>query len=650
MKKRIAFLLVLALMSIQLPVMAASKIYYVSPTGSDSNNGTTEATAFATLEKARDILITRGHTSGDFEVRILGGTYNLTSTFNLPAVNSGNASKTVKYVGYGDTRPLFKSSVTVPASAFETPTDSTILALLPESSKANIKAINLVEYGIANNTLPYYSSSAPTVEPYVNGEALTLAQYPNKGEGYLSIGTVTKDGSYQTTTFSDSRVGEFTDIGRIYGYGSWSNYFFGASIKVKSIDATAGTLGFESYTSGTLKQGQQYILYNVVEDLDAPGEYFITDGVMYFYPEAGTEEVEFAVPTGTTLIYMKDCGYTTFENIDFTMVGGTVFDIDGGSNVTIKNCNFSHLGTEAINMKDSTDSTVTGGEIYDCGMSGITIEAGEKDTLTHANDVIDGVVLHDCSRRAVHNTAAVRMDGSGITLKNSKIYNMPHFGVRMDGAENTIEHNEIFNVCNMSYDCGAIYNHGDLSYAGNVYESNYFHDITGRNGNGTMCIYFDNVSSGAVVKGNIFAYCDEGVIANGSSGVTIKSNIFFNTDTSLRIPTISATTSNMTTFIKKVANFINVGDVSSLSSITAENLPAAEEIVFTVDAWNKPEYQYLLQIIRGYKNGDSACLDPDNNLIEGNVIYNSPVFNLSAEAKANATITDNVHKEAVMYK
>lgn len=676
MKKIIAMILAVASFAVCVPTMAATKQYYfyVSSTGSDSNDGKSEANAFATITKARNEVAKSTYKSANVEIRILSGEYDVANEENgklsFNASYDGSASISRKYVGWGDTKPVIKSSVTVPASGFQTPaSNDATLKLIPESSKANIRYIDLASYNIPNNTLPYYGNLTENIEPYADGVVMHPAQYPNKGE-YLQVGTPSasaKDEWIQSCTYTDSRISRFIKDD-IYAYGSWSNYYYGASIKVSSIDTDTNTINFEKYSSGKFTKGQDYILYNVVEDLDAPGEYYIDQANrrMYFYYTEGTSEIEFALNT-EALITMSNAGYITFENLSFETSGGSGMNINGCNNITVKNCDFKNLGVRAANMYNSASTicdtiTFENCKVENMGLGGFRIgddytQCGLTAELKHCNVTINNCEIHDSSRRAEHNTSGVGINGCGATVTNTKIYNMPHFGITLSGAENMIKNNEIYNVCNKSYDCGGVYNHANWEFTGNEIDYNYFHNITGREGKGTRAVYFDNAASGNFVRGNIFAYCDEGVIVNGGSDTVIKDNIFFSCDSSIYIPQLQSD-SNISSYsphlhIRNLGAFINLGDKvgTNITSISPDDLPAAEEIVFTVDAWNKPQYQYILEKLRGFKNGDITYLYPDDEIVTGNTYYNTPAPNItSANCIPNSTFENNVQKEAVMYK
>lgn len=77
---------------------------YVSPSGSDSNDGTSEGKAFATLGKAQQAVRAQvGSMNANINVRIGSGTYELSSPLIFTASDSGRNGFTVNWIGSGAT-------------------------------------------------------------------------------------------------------------------------------------------------------------------------------------------------------------------------------------------------------------------------------------------------------------------------------------------------------------------------------------------------------------------------------------------------------------------------------------------------------------------------------------------------------------------
>lgn len=102
-KKSISFILICAMFASLLwykdvTVNAATTYYYVSTSGSDSNDGLTKSTPFKTLTKA----LTKA--AAGTTIFLLNGTYSYSSTFKLTA--SGTSSAPIKILNYSGHTPV----------------------------------------------------------------------------------------------------------------------------------------------------------------------------------------------------------------------------------------------------------------------------------------------------------------------------------------------------------------------------------------------------------------------------------------------------------------------------------------------------------------------------------------------------------------
>lgn len=102
---------------VRLQAPVATINYYVSPTGSDTNNGSI-GTPFATLEKARDTIRSL-RSSGDplpaggVRVHLRGGVYRRTATFKLDERDSGDPGAPVVYAAYPGETPILTGASAV---------------------------------------------------------------------------------------------------------------------------------------------------------------------------------------------------------------------------------------------------------------------------------------------------------------------------------------------------------------------------------------------------------------------------------------------------------------------------------------------------------------------------------------------------------
>lgn len=93
---------------------AIQATYYVSPTGSDNNNGTSSNSPFATLDHARQVVETvNGNMTGDIVVYLSGGTYALNSTIAFTPRDSGTNGHQILYEAYPGQTPVLSGGTQV---------------------------------------------------------------------------------------------------------------------------------------------------------------------------------------------------------------------------------------------------------------------------------------------------------------------------------------------------------------------------------------------------------------------------------------------------------------------------------------------------------------------------------------------------------
>ena len=88
----------------------AQACYYVSPSGSDTNDGSAAA-SFQTITKARDVVSTvNTNMTGDIYVYLRGGDYRITSPITFAVKDSGTGNHRIYYQGYPGETPIINGA------------------------------------------------------------------------------------------------------------------------------------------------------------------------------------------------------------------------------------------------------------------------------------------------------------------------------------------------------------------------------------------------------------------------------------------------------------------------------------------------------------------------------------------------------------
>ncbi|MEI8064593.1 MAG: LamG-like jellyroll fold domain-containing protein, partial [Verrucomicrobiota bacterium] len=270
---------------------------WVAPDGNDANSGQ-PAKPVATLSRARDLVreLLRS-VKVPIAVILKNGEYRVNETLALSTEDSGGngtpvvwkAAESGKAVLYGGMR----------LNGFVPVQDSAILArLVPEARGqilvCDLKSLGLQDYG--NLAVRGFSQppSPPTVELYVDGEPQTLARWPN--EGFVDAGKLIAPGSITNGTpsvfeYLDNRHARWITAEDAWLFGYWQKLWADSTLEIGKIDTAAKRIvTAKPYDLGKRgmddEQGIKYYAFNLLEELDRPGEWYLDrrTGKLYLWP------------------------------------------------------------------------------------------------------------------------------------------------------------------------------------------------------------------------------------------------------------------------------------------------------------------------------------------------------------------------------
>lgn len=478
-------------------------------------------------------------------------------------------------------------------------------------------------------------------ELFFNQDVLMLARYPNvgDGDGFLRIEQVDDPGAdprnageeysvrplppiYNhgaTFRYLDERPSNWADTNDIWMFGYWFWDWADGTLQIKDINKVTKQISTTKASVYSVKKGQRYYYFNILEELDVPGEYYLdrNSGILYLYPPSELKDSEIEISLlGDPLISMKEVSNTTFQGIKFGLTRGTAIEMNGGSNNVITDSTFLKIGDKAVTILDGHYNGVTNSEIYGTGKGGILLDGGNRATLTPGENYAVNNTLHDFSRIQRTYTPAVNITGVGNRVANNLIYNAPHEAIQFVGNNHIIEYNEIYNVVNETGDAGAIYGGRDWSAQGTVIRYNYIHDIGNKAGSDQVGVYLDDMLSGITVYGNIFSNVDYGIMVGGGRNNIVENNVILNNRVSISLDERG---------LGWAAYHCAAG--GSLPVNLAE-VPYKEE----------PWLTYFPNLENIWT--DSPC-EAKYNSVQNNVIYKSAGMSIDGNASASGFIQDN---------
>lgn len=540
--------------------MTAVKLY-VDCNAEVSGDGS-ETSPFKTIQEA-DAKITgikngEGLPMGGITVVIRSGEYNSASGINLTC-GGGTEESPIVFMSEEEYGAVLTSGTTLNADDFEPLTDEEKSRIIDKDAAENVVKIDLTKYGMtADDWGTLYStglygtgkwydggSGENAAELFFNGERMTLARYPN--EGWTRVGDVLGEGdsldllaesqengwelagpTFVVSEDVTERLKQYQSFDDIWTFGYFMFEWADASNPVAKVSSSRQFITLDQFVWYGIDEGKKYYLFNIFEELDYPGEYYIDreNGIMYFYAPDELENSQITFTNYNATIIGATASYLTLEGLTVAGGGGNGIYV-GGDHITVDNCKIS--GVRGIGVDISgTDITLRNSEVFSAGSNGIRVSGGDKETITKSNILIYNNFIHDWGEVERTCFDGISISGCGTTVSHNEIANGPHTAIGWNGPYHVIEYNELYNVCYESSDCGAMYAGRNFVSYGSVVRYNYIHEV-GYEGSLAIGIYLDDGMSGQTVYGNIVENpACFGIMIGGGRDNQVYNNIIIN--------------------------------------------------------------------------------------------------------------------------
>ena len=577
--KQLFTLIVVLLFATSLSIEAAE--YYVSPVGKAAAAGTAND-PFGSLESARDA-IRQARSGGTLKpgeaviVHVAPGDYFLTRGFELRREDSGTKDAPIIYLSEKPFEAKLIGGITLPAAAWKPIEDPAILNRLSRPSRrdilvADLNALNIPAMGEWGNQFRGRPDAPP--ELIFNNQPMTIARYPN--EGWLGFKTALDTGNPHNeqieesnrnaaqkagvtfvhpevdvtkkhagaflydeedlTTRAAERFARWNVGDGVWLFGYWTHDWAEQVLKVARIDTQQKILflqGIHGYeiggTSWSDFKERRYFVMNVLEELDAPGEWYLDRKAnrLYFYPPTNIDETTVVLSIlEQPLMTLRDAENVQFQGFSLGPTFGHGVVIQGGINNAILGCRIVNTGRDGVQITSGTIHRVQSCDLENIGSTGIVVAGGDRRTLTPAGNMAVNNHIKHFGRLSRTYAGAVSVHGVGNIVRNNKMHEGPHLAIAYGGNENRIERNEIFNVLQETSDAGALYTGRDWTTQGNVIAENYVHDLGVPDVEGTMGVYIDDCDSGDTIERNLFYRAKRAVFLGGGRDNIVRSNLF----------------------------------------------------------------------------------------------------------------------------
>ena len=241
-----------------------------------------------------------------------------------------------------------------------------------------------------------------------------------------------------------------------------------------------------------IRMHSRFHFQNALEELDAPGEWFLDPRtkILYFWPPAGPGSTEVRLVTLESFIQIKDAATNiSIERLGFTGCNGTAITLSNANDCLVAGCSLAMVGGYrgvgdgygcAISVNGGKHNFVRSNDISYTGGTGISVSGGDRITLTPAGHEITNNDIHHVGVFG-KGSSGVDASGCGILIAHNQIHDSPRMGAQMGGNRIIVEYNHLYQLCLETNDGGALYTGGRdwIGGRGTIWRYNRIHDIIG---------------------------------------------------------------------------------------------------------------------------------------------------------------------------
>lgn len=520
---------------------------YVSLNGSDETGNGSIDKPYKTIEKARLAARKADKTQG-VEVIIRGGIYEiLDSGIHFDIKDSGTDEKPVIYRNYDNEEVILMGGVAINRDMFSEVTDQDMKSRIPE--KENVVAVDLAALGLKDFTpeadfthdsyLPEYGEYGL----YAYGRKQDISRWPNKEDGWAKVPGVIISGDIKKNGVINyyDRAENWKDISKVYMWGQWHMTWRPTTIRILSMDKEAKTVT-TAMQPESIDKNANFYYYNIPEELDVPGEYYIDkdNAMLYLYPQEYDEFGDnnyYLSYLADNLLNFKDAENIKIQNVALQGSRGNGVVINGGKNITIDGCKLRYISRKGVEADECYGVNLINNDVYAIDYGALTVYSGDLYNLVDGNSQITNNHIHHYSEANLNYCAAARVKGCGNLISHNLIHDSYGNAITFTGPRTTIEYNEIYDVVQEVDDASMIYTFSDIYSDDAIVRYNLLYSVSTRKAishTGTFGMYWDGCAAGKKVYGNIFYNINRGVFINCGGQHSIENNIFIDVDSPMR--------------------------------------------------------------------------------------------------------------------
>ncbi len=568
-------ILVLIAMTLFLNGYTQGIMLYVNSNTYPEGNGS-YAEPFGSIQQALNEVIRRkvlvGHCIDTTRIWLKGGNYPVLEPLVLDYKISGLTGAPIVISALPGEKVCLQGGMEVPANLFQRVTDKIILKRMDPEARAQVYVADLKKAGISRfdkiqSQGLNVSGKPASMELIYNDSVMQLARWPNTG--YDKYGKVVDEGSIPryrgmtlapgavpvdplnppaqyakyindttnrpgTILFVNDRPLRWTQADDLWMFGWWRHPWASQTLKVKFIDTKKKEIGFEQPHHYGLADNRLYYAFNLLEEIDRPGEYFIdrVNGLLYFWPTTPLSRSKAIISmTEKPVFHFNNASNIILRNMTVEITRGNNIEIEGGNNNKIENCVIRNIGLTGIVIKDgyslSRNNQVINSEFYRIQGYALSLGGGNRPELIPAGN--KAVNNH------FHHEARIQIQGVGNLFAHNLVHDFPNSVLTWSGNDHLIELNEFYNCLYDADDASVMYTGRNPSGQGNIIRFNYLHHNGGRENikTGSAGIYLDDGTTGQIIYGNIIYKTGKAggaqfgaVFLHGAKDNIVANNIF----------------------------------------------------------------------------------------------------------------------------
>jgi hypothetical protein len=626
---------------------APAPALYVSPRGNDAWSGQRASPnwrktngPFATLERARDEIRRRKTAGalppGGITVELRAGIYELSKPFELSAEDSGTAAAPVVYrARRGEEVRLVGGRV---LNGFAPVTDAAVLQRLAPEARGNVLQTDLRAQGITAfgemKSASTWGSSSPGMELFFADAPMTVARWPNDGFARLinHAGPTpvdvrgTKGCVEGIFTYEGDRPARWVGEPDLMANGFWMWDWADQRYRVKSIDLATKTITLDDEKNRHafgFRKGQWFYVYNVLAELDQPGEWYLDRqaGVLYFWPPAALASGKVIVSSTGSLIDLKDVSQVKLQGLTLECTQGTPISIRGGEGCQVAACTLRNTGGWGVSIDGGSRHEIFGCDLFNLADGGVSVSGGDRKSLTPSRHNVENNHIHHIGRWNQVYKAAVSLQGVGNRAAHNLIDNAPHMAIGFGGNDHIIEFNEIHSVVYQSNDAGVMYCGYNWTMRGHEIRYNYIHHVYGFEGRGCEGVYLDDQFSAANIYGNVFYQVPGATFIGGGRDTHIENNIFVDCNPAVHV---------------------DARGLGWQKDGVASLITRLKEVPYQEEPW-RSRYPQLLTLL------DDEPGTPKGNVVARNLCVGGKWDRVEAKARPGVTFTDNLLDEDPLF-